>query len=155
MCTGELKVYSNKKERIGFNYILLLYETMTKDVRNDSNTPCEDLCDQQSDVVKLLIKCQDGDYGNIILRKGEDLDIAAERFGIEHNMDLLTINQLSDQIKQRCRMIDEFNSNEVNLGKDTSSVWNDSIGAKTGSYEAVKRVIRTRGVMTLDSIHNG
>ena len=128
---------------------------MTKDVRNDSNTPCEDLCDQQSDVVKLLIKCQDGDYGNMILRKGEDLDIAAERFGIEHNMDLLTINQLSDQIKQRCRMIDEFNSNEVNLGKDTSSVWNDSIGAKTGSYEAVKRVIRTRGVMTLDSIHNG
>ena len=124
---------------------------MTTDIRKYSNT----LYNQQPEVVTLLIKCWDGDYGTIILRKGEDLDIAAERFGAEHKMDLCTINQLSDQMKQRCRIIYEFNSDEINLGKNSSAMQTDTMKASTASHQMVKRAVRNKGVMTLDSIHDG
>ena len=128
---------------------------MTRYIRDENNSHCKDLYDQQSEVITLVIKCQDGDFGNITVHKGEDLDIAAEQFGAKHSMDLLAINQLSEQIKQRCKIIYEFNSSKPSSSKGSPATRDLKNDVSTVNEETTNKVVRKKGVMTLDSIHDG
>lgn len=60
----------------------------------------------------MRIKCKEGVYGNITIKRGENPEETAARFGREYNLDDLAVNRLTEQIKDRCEMIYKLRDNE-------------------------------------------
>jgi hypothetical protein len=63
----------------------------------------------------MRIKCKDGVYGNITIKRGESPEEMAAKFGREYNLDVTAINRLALEIKERCEIIYKLRDNEQTI----------------------------------------
>jgi hypothetical protein len=69
----------------------------------------------------MRIKCKDGVYGNITIKKGESPEETAAKFGSEYNLDGTAINRLAVEIKERCEIIYKLRDNEQTIPDELNS----------------------------------